>query len=304
MSETMEEQKGAANPLKPQKVILLVLALVILGAVVLIMFMQYDPAVAVVNGEKVKRSDLYAAMYMQGGKDTLDSIIIGRLILQEGKNLGLSVEAEDVDNELQNIIDQHFMGMEDQFESYLENQGVSMDFIRNETRISLMAEKIVTHDLEIGDSEAREYFEENQKLFDIPDEVKARHILVETEDEALELISRLEKGEDFADLAKEHSQDPGSKDEGGELGFFARGKMVKEFDEAVFELKDGERSTPVKTYHGYHIIERLEYKEGREVDFEETADEVKEMIRDEKIPQLISELISRLRDEALIDYRD
>lgn len=303
MSNT-EEQKEAGNLLKPQRVVLLVLALVIVGAVALIIFMQYDPAVAVVNGEKIKRSDLFTAMYMQGGRDTLDNIIIGRLIMQEGKKCGLSVNEEEVDEELETIIDEHFMGMEDQFESYLESQGIPTEFIRSETRISLMAKKIVSHDLEIGDSEAREYFEENQKLFDIPEEVRARHILVETEDEALEMIARLENGEDFADLAKENSQDSGSKDEGGDLGFFTRGKMVKEFEETAFELEDGERSGPVKTYHGYHVIERLEYKEGREVEYEEVADEVKETIWEEKVPQLIQELISRLREEALIDYRD
>ena len=300
----MEEQKGAGSSLKPQWIILLVLALVIVGAAVLIIFMQHDPAVAVVNGEKITRDELYAAMYMQGGRDTLDNIITGRLILQEGKKCGVSVSEEDVDTELQMIIDQHFMGNEDQFKSYLEGQGIPMDFIRNEARISLMAEKIVTADLEITEKETREYFTENQKLFDISEEVRARHILVETEEEALEMISRLEKGEDFAELAKENSIDPGSKEQGGDLGFFPRGEMVKEFEEVAFNLEDGERSAPVKTYHGYHVIETLEHKEGREVTYEEVADKVQEALKDEKIPQLIQELIARLKQEALIDYRD
>lgn len=302
MSE-VEGQKGVGNPLKLQKVLLLVLALVILGASAVIIFTQYNPAVAVVNGEKIKRNDLYEAMYMQGGKDILDYIITGRLIIQEGKKSGISISEEEIDAEMQMIIDQHFMGSEDQFTSYMESQGIQMDFIRNETRINLLAEKIATADLEIEDKEAREYFAENQKLFDIPEEVRARHILVETEDEALEIISRLEKGEDFAELAKENSQDPGSKDQGGDLGFFTRGKMVKEFEEVAFDLEDGERSTPVKTFNGYHVIERLEHKEGREVTYEEVADEVKEQLMDGKIKGLVQELIVRLKEEAAIDYR-
>ncbi len=300
----MEEQKGAGNTLKPQKIVLLVLALVIVGAVALIIFMQHDPAVALVNGEKIKRSDLYAAMYMQGGRDVLDNIIIERLILQEGKKCGLLINKEEIDAEIDSIIGEYYMGNEDTFKSDLESQGISMDFLRNNLRVNLMLEKIVTADLEISDKEAREYFAENQELFDISEEIRARHILVETEEEALEMISRLEKGEDFAELAKENSLDTGSKEQGGDLGFFPRGEMVKEFEEAAFSLENGERSAPVKTQHGYHIIEMLERKEGREVTYEEAADKVKEAVKDEKIPQLVQELIARLRQEALIDYRD
>ncbi len=299
-----EEQKETGNFMKPQKVIIYVLALVIIGAAALIIFMQYDPAVALVNGEKIKRSDLYELMYRQGGKDLLDSLIIEKLILQEGKKNGVSVSEEDVDAEIKEIIEQHFMGSEDQFSSYLENQDISEETIRHELRVNLMAREIVLADLEITDKEAREYFEENREYFNIPEEVKARHILVDTEEEALDMISRLENGEDFAELAKENSQDPGSKEEGGDLGFFARGKMVREFEDAVFGLADGERSGPVKSYHGYHVIERLEHRDGREVKYDEVADEVSETMKDEKIPQLIQELILRLKEEALIDYRN
>lgn len=300
----MEEQKGAGHVIKPQRIILLVLALVIVGAVAVVIFLQYDPVVAVVNGEKIKRSELYSALYLQSGRDTLDSLITERLILQEGKKCGISVSDEEIDAEIDSVVGEYFMGDEEQFNSYLEQQGYSVDLFRDDLRVNLMAKKIVTADLEISEEEAREYFKENQEKFDIPEQVKARHILVETEEEARKMISRLEKGEDFAELAKKYSQDPGSKEQGGDLGFFSRGEMAKEFEEAAFALKDGERSAPVKTYHGYHVIETLEHKEGRAVTYEEVEDKVKEAIRDEQIPLLLQELITRLRTEALIDYRD
>lgn len=300
----VEEQKETGTFMKPQQVILLVLALVIIGAVALIIFTQYDPAVALVNGEKIKRSDLYELMYRQGGKDLLDSLIVERLILQEGKKGGISVSEEDIDAEIEDIVEQHFMGSEEQFTSYLGDQGITVDTIRHELMVNLVARELVLADLEISEKEAREYFEENQEYFNIPEEVRARHILVDTEEEALEMIAQLEAGEDFAELARESSQDPASKEEGGDLGFFSRGKMVREFEDAVFELEDGERSGPVKSYHGYHVIERLEHKDGREVKYDEVADEVGETMREEKIPYLIHELILRLKDEALIDYRN
>ncbi|MGB4124814.1 MAG: peptidylprolyl isomerase, partial [Dethiobacteria bacterium] len=76
------------------------------------------------------------------------------------------------------------------------------------------------------------------------------------------------------------------------------------FEDAAFALAVGERSEPVKTIHGYHVIETLEHKEGRKVTYEEVAEEVKEALKDEKIPLLIQELIMRLKEEAVIDYRD
>lgn len=300
----MEEQKGAGSFLKPQSIILLILILVIAVAAVLIVYLQHDPAVAVVNGEKITRDQLYSILYMQGGRDVLDNLISERLILQEGKKCGITVSEEEIDAEIDSIIGEYFMGMEEQFSSYLEQQGYSVELFRENARVSLMAEKIVSADLEISEEEARDYFDKNPGVFDIPEEVKARHILVETEEEALEMITRLEKGEDFAGLAKEYSTDPGSKDQGGDLGFFPRGEMMKEFEEAAFGLEVGGRSEPVKTTHGYHVIETLDHKEGREVTYEEVAGEVKESIKDEKIPLLIQELIARLQEEAVIDYRN
>ncbi|NLA10573.1 MAG: foldase [Firmicutes bacterium] len=301
--DTMEKKRESAF-LKPQNIILAVLALVILGAAAVIISMQFNPTVAVVNGKKIKRSELYEAMYTEGGKETLEGLVFRQLIIQEAKKCGVTVSDEEIDAEIDTVIGEHFMGAKEQFDSFLAQQGYSLQMIQDNARINIMARKIVEADLEISEADALEYFNENKENYDIPEEVRARHILVKTEEEALEAISRLEKEEDFAELAKELSTDPGSKDQGGDLGFFPRGRMVKEFEEVAFALGDGERSEPVKSTHGYHIIETLERKEGRAVTYEEVAEKVKEEIRGEKVPLLIHELIERLEKEAVIDYRD
>lgn len=88
------------------------------------------------------------------------------------------------------------------------------------------------------------------------DKIKCSHILVEKQSQALAVLERLKKGEKFADLAKEISIDSGSGKRGGDLGYFGRGKMVKQFEAAAFKLSIGQISEPVKTEFGYHIIKR------------------------------------------------
>ena len=112
------------------------------------------------------------------------------------------------------------------------------------------------------DDEVKARYDEEIKKLPPQEEVHARHILVKTEAEAKDIIKQLDAGKDFAELAKEKSTDP-NKSEGGDLGYFAKGRMVKEFEDAAFALKKGEYTkTPVKTQFGYHVI-KVEDKRDR-----------------------------------------
>jgi len=147
--------------------------------------------------------------------------------------------------------------------------------------------------------------EEAKKIYDAKvasmkpeEEIHARHILVSTEAEAKEVKERLMKGEDFATIAKEKSKDPSA--EGGDLGFFGRGQMLKPFEDAAFALKEGEISDPVQTQFGWHII-KVEEKRTRPLP---TFDQVKDTIISQLTTQKAKDTLKQLHDAAKIDIVD
>jgi len=156
----------------------------------------------------------------------------------------------------------------------------------------------------VTEDEIRSYFDENRERLGQPEQVRARHILVETEEQAKELKERLEAGEDFAALAKEHSIDRGSAARGGDLGWFGRGVMVEPFEKAAFSLKPGEVSDPVQTDFGYHLILVEERREAREAVLdEETRSAIEDQLRAEKLSQRIPEWLNELRSNADVEIR-
>jgi foldase protein PrsA len=132
-------------------------------------------------------------------------------------------------------------------------------------------------------------------------EVRARHILVETEENANKIYERVQKGESFSTLAKEFSKDTGSAQKGGDLGFFGRGKMVPEFERVAFSLKIGEVSKPLATRFGYHIIKVTDTKEGRQGEFDEVKNALSKRLVMEKQKNLFDTYIDSLKKNAKIE---
>jgi peptidyl-prolyl cis-trans isomerase C len=128
------------------------------------------------------------------------------------------------------------------------------------------------------------------------EEVRARHILVETEDKAKEVLAKLKAGGDFAELAKAESKDPGSSD-GGDLGYFTKDQMVAEFAEVAFKLDKGALSDPVQTQFGWHVI-KVEDKRNKPIpDYEQVKDQVQTYV----VRRAQAELVSKLREAAKIE---
>jgi len=156
----------------------------------------------------------------------------------------------------------------------------------------------VSHDSEknrvqIPDGKLKEYYESNKAKFSRQEQVRARHILLRTENKTDEevkkqaeaLAKQLRARADFAELARKFSEDPGSKENGGDLGFFDRGRMVAEFDQVAFSLPQNQISDPVRSQFGYHIIEVLEKRPAFQMEYALVKDQI---FRELSLPQAIN----------------
>jgi peptidyl-prolyl cis-trans isomerase C len=152
----------------------------------------------------------------------------------------------------------------------------------------------------VSDADAHKIYDDQVKLMKPEEEVSARHILVESEEKAKELKEKIKAGGDFAALAKENSKDPGSNDDGGNLGYFGHGQMVPQFEEVVFKLAKGDVSDPVKTQFGWHLI-KIEDKRFKQPP---AFDIVKDRIIQSQLLQKAQQSAVALRAKSKIEFVD
>lgn len=241
-----------------------------------------DKIVATVNGHSITEADLKLAEAEIGNElGNLPETTRRRVLVEFMIENQLYAEAADAEK----------LGTGPDFEK-------RMAFWRQRALRDAYFEKTVK--ASIGEQAARAIYEDKVKQLPPEDEVQARHILVASEDEAKKLVVRVEAGEDFAQLAKENSGDAGSKAQGGMLGFFGKGQMVPQFEEAAFSLKKGEVSKPVQSQFGWHVIK----VEDRRQKPPPTFDDVKDRLIGSMVQSKAQNIATELRGKAKIDYID
>ncbi len=241
-----------------------------------------NPVVAKVDGQDVTRVDVFRYIKMMPEQVrqlpptavyplALDQVINTRLVQNKAESAGLENDPE---------VQQQM--------SMAKQQIIRSVYIQREV------------DKTITDAEMKAKYDEAIGKTPAVEEVKAAHILVDSEAKAKELISQLEGGADFAKLAAENSGD-NNKDKGGDLGWFAKGDMVPEFADAAFKMGKGDISkTPVKTQFGWHIIKIEDKRERPKPSFEE----VKPMIQTELRRGKLEEMLDKWRQAASIERFD
>jgi foldase protein PrsA len=178
---------------------------------------------------------------------------------QKADELGVEVTDKQIEDRLAQIKKQYFGGDQKRYEQQLKQQGLTDEQVRRDIRAQLVQEGIfkeVTKDVKVSDQEIQAYYNKNKAQYGTPESREVRHILVSGKKLADRLYTQLKAGADFAALAKKHSKDPGSKDQGGKLTV-SRGQTVEPFDKTAFLLPKNGLSRPVKTQYGYHIIQAL-----------------------------------------------
>jgi len=156
----------------------------------------------------------------------------------------------------------------------------------------------VAKDVEVNDDELFNFYEDEKARFSTEEQRKAQHILLEDETTANKVYDLITQGADFAKLAGEYSQDPGSKDNGGDLGFFTKGVMMPEFENQVFSMAVDELSAPIKTEFGHHIIKLTAIKAGTEKDFNSVKTEVTELYTKAEAQKSLYKLTEQLENLA------
>jgi foldase protein PrsA len=268
--------------IKENKKIVLIIAVLILAIGVLLSFaLPKDKAVAKVDGEAINKDELYNVMVEQYGAATVEQLIADKIVASEAKKEKVTITDKELNEEVDKLKESY--GGEEVFNQMLESNNTTVDALKDDLKNYLTIRKLLEPQIKITDEELQTYFDENKDSFGEAEQVKASHILVADEATAKEIKQKLADGADFAELAKEYSTDEGTRENGGELGFFAKGTMVTEFDDVAFTLPVNEISDPVKTDYGYHIIKVEEKKEAKEANFDDSKKEIKETLIQQKM---------------------
>lgn len=245
-----------------------------------------NKVVAIVAGNEIKETDLDAvlnrypqdrrAMFQgeQGRKALLEQVIAFELMRNFGKELEI-----DKTDEYKNLV----------------------EGLAKEALTQLAINKVLA-DVTVTDDDVKKYYDENEKMFVNPEKVSAKHILVKTEEEAKSIKEEIANGLAFEEAAKKYSTCP-SKENGGDLGPFARGAMVPEFEKVAFESQIGEVSEPVKTQFGYHLILVESKSESSTVPFEQVKDHVLSQLMNEKQQSKYLEMVQQLTNKYGVERK-
>lgn len=267
-----------------------------------------DDIVVKINGKTVTANELYKELKNKAGKDVAINLIDEYILNKEYKT------TDDMKKSAEATIKNYKDTYGDNYKSFLEYNGILNDAELKEILIKNSKLTSVTEDYikeTLTEKEMKEYYENN-----IEGDIEAKHILISSETEegatdeekenkdkeakkkAEEIIERIKNGEDFSELAKEFSDDEGSKKNGGSLGYFNTGEMVEEFEKAAYKLQVNEYTTePVKTTYGYHIIMKTGQKE--KPSFKKSKDTIIEKLVEEK-----QEEDSTISTKAMIALRE
>jgi peptidyl-prolyl cis-trans isomerase SurA len=282
-----------------------------------------DRVVAVVNDEIITMSDLQREEAIkkhdakQDDRLVLEDMIDRKLQMAAAKRVGMDVTDKELDDALVDIMKRNNMDSK-KFDAALAREGLTLEQYKSELReqmtLSRLFNKYVRAGVAIDEAEARQFYQNNQKTYSLPDEIRVRQIFLpiperatksqETEirDKALNVYERAKKGEDFIRLVHEVSQGVTAAEQDGDLGFMQREHMLPEIEEAVRILKPGDIAGPFKFAGGYNVI-KLEEVRTPVRPFEKVKDEIMKTLYEQKVENTYRSWLQTLRSDSHIENR-
>jgi len=229
----------------------------------------------------------------------LDQVIERKILVQEARRLGIKVSSEEL-NQAISEVKKDYPG--EGFGEKLGLKGITLEEWKSRLEEKLLAEKMIRHALyyrgKIDEKEALQYYESHLSKFQMSEKVRARQIVVASEEEAIQFLNQLKKGENFEKLAMKKSLGP-EKVEGGDLGYFSKGERPTEFEQ-VFSLEVGEISGVIASPYGYHIFKLDEKIAPRQVPFEEAKAGILQELRQKKGEEEYQRWLKGLKGKAKV----
>jgi peptidyl-prolyl cis-trans isomerase SurA len=254
----------------------------------------------------------------EGQKDVLRGLIDRELLLEKGKDLDITAES-DLVKRLDEMRKQMKLDTMEDLQKAAEAQGVSFEDFKENMRTEIITQQVIQR--EVGSrinpskEEEQEFYEAHKSELSHPEQVRLSEILISTEQagddeqkieaakaKADDLLKQIKAGAKFEDVAKKESQGP-SAAQGGDLGYFERGKLAKQLEDVTFNMKKGDVSDVIRTKQGFVILKVMEHESAGIPPFSEVEGRVQEAVYMQKLQPALREYLKKLREEAYIDIK-
>jgi peptidyl-prolyl cis-trans isomerase SurA len=257
--------------------------------------------------------DKAEAMYRDRQKDLLRDLIDQQLLVQRGKDEGISVET-DLIKRLDDVRKENKLGSLEELEKAVEGEGLSWEDYKNQIRNNLLTQEVIHREMSnrinIGKDEVKKYYDEHQSEFVRPEQVVLSEIFLSTEGKTPEEMAviqrkmedyrnRVVKGEEFSELAKRYSEGSTAKDGGG-LGTFERGQLSKQLEDAVFALNRGGMTEVIQTKTGFEVLKVVEHFQAGQQPMDKVENEIMNKIYLQRMQPTMRDYLAQLREESYV----
>lgn len=254
----------------------------------------------------------------QGSRDVLRGLIDRQLLLEKGKDLGITADTEVV-KRLDEIRKQMKLGTMEDLEKAAASQGMSFEDFKQNLRTDIITQQVIQREvgphINVSNEEVRRFYEKHKAELTHPEEIRLSEILISTDDagsdeakiaaakaKADDVLKQIREGASFEDLAKKVSQDS-SGAQGGDLGNFPRGKLAKQLEDTTFAMKVGDVSDVIHTRQGFVILKVTEHVQAGTPPFKDVQDRVRDAVYMQKMQPAMRDYLKKLREEAYIDIK-